>query len=274
MEINELKKQLETKDNLINTLQDAIKLKDDQINTIKESMSLKDEQIKTLEESLKIKEQKIQTLQKSLELKEEQLKSSMANKEAEGSTAEKDKIIEDLKKEVEILNEELAKADEDIESLEKEIEELRKSKIASAGDGIVDFTHANIPKEKIIERMREILQKALHNVMITAPTIEDLQDLYLYEARSSVNMKISCAINPGIDLHAELLEEFESLDNISLRAYEGEDRYLIVRDGEELLLAIKGSGENNHLVFTTKDPAHIKFLNAIAMESWLRGRKI
>lgn len=274
MEVQDLKKQLETKDGLISTLQDAIKLKDDQINTIKESMNLKDEQIRTLEESLKVKEDKVQTIQKTLELKEDQLKHASSSAVDESAIAEKDKQIEDLKKEIDVLNNELSKADEDIENLEHELDAAKKGSSSASSSKLIDFTSSEITKEQILEKMREILQKALHNVMMTVPRIADLQDLYLYEVRSSVNMKVSCLIDPGIEEHADLLEEFESLDNISLRTYEGEDRYLIVRDGEELFLAIIGNEENNHLVFITKDSAHIKFLNALTMESWLRGRKI
>ncbi|MHA1149866.1 MAG: hypothetical protein ACTSR8_16645 [Promethearchaeota archaeon] len=271
---NELKKQLETKDGLINTLQDALKLKDDQIQTIKDSMSLKDEQIATLEESLKVKEDKIQTLQKTLELKEEQLQHASSSSVDDETLTQKNKEIEELNKEIEVLNEELSKADEDLENLELELEKVKKGSSSSSSSMVIDFTSSNITKEEIIEKMREILQRSLHNVMMTVPQISDLQDLYLYEVRSSVNMKISCLIDPGVEEHADLLEEFESLDNISLRTYDGEDRYLIVRDGEELFLAIIGNEENNHLVFMTRDSAHIKFLNALTMESWLRGRKI
>ena len=92
--------------------------------------------------------------------------------------------------------------------------------------------------------------------------------------RSSVNIKISCEINQGIEEHVELLDEYESLDNISMRHFDGADRYVTNRDGEELLMAVIGKNENNHLVFKTKDPAHIRLLNPLVMDSWLRSRKI
>ena len=122
--------------------------------------------------------------------------------------------------------------------------------------------------------MRQILETAVHKVTIAVPNIEDLQDLYLYEVRSSVNLQVSCFIDPGIELHSDLLEEFESLDNISLRTNESEDRYLILKDGEELFFAVVGNKEDNHLVFHTRDSKHIQLFNALVMESWLRSRKI
>lgn len=88
-------------------------------------------------------------------------------------------------------------------------------------------------KSKILKKMREILGNAVHNVTITVPDISDLQDLHLYEVKSSVNVKVMCNIDPSLEENSELLKELESLDNITIRLYEDRDRFLIDRDGEE-----------------------------------------
>ncbi|MFX0043306.1 MAG: hypothetical protein ACFE8L_10365 [Candidatus Hodarchaeota archaeon] len=267
--IHKLNEKFQTQDNLINSLKDSIKLKDDQIKTIQDSLELKDQQIKTFENSLKTKDEKIATLEKTIELKEEELK-------AQGSvvTTEKDEKIKNLQKEIDILNDELSKADVDLETLELENEKLRQAQSSSTGLKIIDFTKTEITKSEILQKMREILEKGLHNVMIVVPNIVDLQELYLYEVKSSVNMRISCLINPGIDEHSELLDEFTSLDNITLRSYEREDRYVIVRDGEEMFIAVKGNSENNHLAIHTRDSKHIRLFNSLTMEGWLQSRGI
>ncbi|MFW9875140.1 MAG: hypothetical protein ACFFG0_18705 [Candidatus Thorarchaeota archaeon] len=237
-------------------------------------MKWKDEQIKTLENSLKIKDEKAKTLEKTITLKDEEIRKLNSTSIDPGSLNEKNEKIKQLEKEIEILNIELAKADEEIESLELENEKLRKPN-SSSTDQIVDFTDIQITKMEILEKMRDILQNnAMANVTIIVPSIVDLQDLYLYELRSSVAMNIACSINPGIDEHAELLQEFESLDNISIKNYEQGDRYGVVRDGEELLIAVIGRSENNHLVFHTKDSKHIRLLNSLITESWIRSRKV
>ncbi|MFX1276212.1 MAG: hypothetical protein ACFFAT_14375 [Promethearchaeota archaeon] len=251
----ELKKQLETKKSLIKTLQENI-------NTLKDSLSLKDEHVKTLETSLKIKEEKIRVIEET-------------NKEIEKIQEELKKLLSEnamLQKKVDILNEELAKADKDLEQLEMENETLRKS--APSRSKIIDYTNAKLSKDDILTKMREILQEGKHNVMITVPSLEDLQELYLYEVRSSVSLKISCSIDTGKGDQSNLLEEFQSLDNISLRNYSGEDRFSINRDGAELLFAVIGSKDNNFLVVHTKDSNHIKLFNSFTMEAWLRGRKL
>ena len=253
----------------INNLKDSLTLKNDQLSTMQTTLNLKDEQVTTLENSIKLKEEKMAALEKTIEIKEEELKSTV-DKEI---IVEKEKKIEELQKEIDLLNEELNKADEEIENLELETEKIKKEH-SSSSQKIFDYTESHIGKAEILDKMREILQKAISSVTIVVPNITDLQGLYLYEVRSSVNMKISCEINPGIVENADLLDEYESLDNISLRNYHGVDRFVIIRDGEELMFGVIGIKEDNHLVFYTTDFTHIKLLSSITMEAWLRSRKI
>ncbi len=263
----EIKKQLETKDNLI-------KLKDEQVKTLENSLLLKDEQIKTLEKTIKTKDEETRTLEKTVSLKEEEIKKLSSSAIDPNFLKDQDETITQLQKEIEILNEELTKADEDLEGLELENEKLKNAQTSSKEVKIIDFTNTQIKKSKILEKMKALLENAIANVTIVVPSIEDLQELYLYELRSSVSMKIACSINPGIDEHRELLEEFESLDNISLRNYERKDRYVITRDGEELFFAAIGNSDENHLVFHTRDPKHITLFSSLATDGWIQSRKV
>ncbi len=261
------KKHLETKDNLL-------KLKDDQVKTLENSLRLKDEQIQTLENSLQIKDEKAETLEKTIKLKEEEISKLKSSALDPNVVKAKDEKLKELEKEIEILNGELAKADEDLESLELENEKLRTAKSSSTDATITDFTNAQISKSEILEKMREIIQNAKSNVTIVVPSIEDLQALYLYEAKASTTLKIACSINAGIEEHSELLDELESFDNITLRNYVRKDRYALVRDGEELLVAVIGKSESSHLTFHTKDSKHIRLLTSLITESWIQSRKV
>ncbi|MFX1363759.1 MAG: hypothetical protein ACFFCE_08875 [Promethearchaeota archaeon] len=263
----EIKKRLEAKDALI-------KLKDEQIKALEDSIKVKDEQIETLEKTIKTKDDGTKTLEKTLKLKDEEIKKLMSTAIDPDLVKENEETIGQLQKEIEILNEELKKADEELESLELENEKLRKVETTPKDAKIIDFTKINVPKSEILKKMRDILETSISSVAIVVPTIEDLQELYLYELRSSVSMKIACSINPGLEEHSELLDEFESLDNISLRNYERKDRFVLTRDGEELLLAVIGNSENNNLVIHTKDPKHFKLFNSIATEGWIQSRKV
>jgi len=265
---------LKLKDDLIENLKNSLSLKDDQIKTIKSSIDLKEEQVKTLEYSLKIKNVKIKTLEKSLSLEEEQLKELASSTVEKNILIEKDKKIENLQEKLKILNGELETADEDLEALETENEKLRNNLASASGPKIIDWTDIEISRADILKKMRDILNKSLHNITIAVPDIKDLQELHLYEVRSSVNMKISCYIDPSLEEDAELLEEFGSLDNISIRLYEQKDRFVIERDGEELLFAVRGKNEDNNLVIHTRDSKHQRLLRSLVMEGWLRSRKL
>ncbi|KKM84414.1 hypothetical protein LCGC14_1299400 [marine sediment metagenome] len=267
MEIEKLKKQLEIKDSLI-------KLKDEQVKTLENSLKLKDEVIRTLESSLNIKDEKAKTLEKQIKLKEEEIENLISTSLDPLLLKEKVEKIKDLEKELKILNGELAKSDEDLESLELELEKLTNEKANPATSNILEATNTNISKSEIIEKMKDILQNASHKVMIVTPNILDLQDVPVYDVRSSVSVNIACLVNEGIDEHTELLDELLSLDNIAIRKYEREDRYVITRDGEELFLAVIGNSENNYLVIHTQDRNHIRLLNSLTMEAWIASRKI
>lgn len=267
MEIEKLKKQLEIKDSLI-------KLKDEQVKTLENSLKLKDQVIQTLESSLNIKDEKAKTLEKQIKLKEEEIENLISTSLDPLLLKEKVEKIKDLEKELKILNGELAKSDEDLESLELELEKLTNKKANPATSNILEATNTNISKSEIIEKMKDILQNASHKVMIVTPNILDLQDVPVYDVRSSVSVNIACLVNEGIDEHTELLDELLSLDNIAIRNYEREDRYVITRDGEELFLAVIGNSENNYLVIHTQDRNHIRLLNSLTMEAWIASRKI
>ncbi len=273
-EIENLRLTVNTKEDLINNLTTSLNLKDDQIKTMIDSMNLKEQQIDTLNKSLEIKNQKIKALETSFSLKKEELKELTSSTVKKDILEEKDEEIEECQKKVTLLTGELEKADEDLEALEVENEKLRNNLASESEAKIIDSTFREIPKAEILKKIREILGNAVHNVTIAVLDINDLQDLHLYEVRSSVNMKIMCNIDPSLEEDAELLEELESLDNITIRLYEDRDRYLIDRDGEELLFSIVGEGENNNLVLYTKDVKHQRLLRSLVMEGWLRARKL
>lgn len=263
-----------SKEDLIKNLNTSLTLKDDQIKTMIDSMNLKEQHIDTLNKSLEIKNQNFKTLEKSFKLKEEELKELSSSTVKKNLLEEKDEEIEDYQKKLTILTGELEKADEDLEMLDAENEKLRNNLATESDAKIIDSTFREIPKADILKKIRDILGKAVHNVTIAVLDINDLQDLHLYEVRAHVNVKIMCNIDPSLEDDAELLEELESLDNITIRLYEDRDRFLIDRDGEELLFSIVGEGENNNLVIYTRDAKHQRLLRSLVMEGWLRARKL
>ncbi len=265
---------IKSKEELINNLNTSLSLKEDQIKTMIDSMNLKEQHIDTLNKSLDLKNQNLKTLEQSFKLKEEELKELSSSTVKKNLLEEKDEEIEEYQKKLTILTGELEKADEDLDALEAENEKLRNNLASVPDEAIIDSTFREIPKAVILKKMRAILGNAVHNVTIAVLDINDLQDLHLYEVRANVNVKIMCNIDPSLEDDAELLEELESLDNITIRLYKDRDRFLIDRDGEELLFSIVGEGENNNLVIYTRDAKHQRLLRSLVMTGWLRARKL
>ncbi|MHA1233522.1 MAG: coiled-coil domain-containing protein [Promethearchaeota archaeon] len=265
---------LKSKEDLINNLTRSLELKEDQIQTMLDSMNLKEQHNDTLNTSLQIKNEKIKDLEKNIRTLNEKINLINSSTVDKDLIAEKDDELEECQKKLEILKRELEKQEEDLDALEAENEKLRNDLASSSDPQIIDWTYVEIPKEAILKKIREILSKAVHNVTIAVPDIKDLQDLHLYEVRSSVNMKIMCYIDPSLELDEQLLNEFESLDNITIRMYDEKDRFLIDRDGEELLFSIIGEGEHTNLVIHTKDVKHQRLLRSLVMDGWLRARKL
>ncbi len=272
--MEDLKNQIETKENLIKALQESIKLKEDQIKTLMESLALKDEQIGTLQLSLITKDEKVETLEKSLETKTKEMEECTSSLIDESVLIQKQKTIEELNAKIDILNDELLKSDEEIEKLELENQSLKAQETKPMDSKIMDFTQYSIAQSEILFDMKKIIDESVHKVIIATPSIQDLQELFLYEIKSSVSMNISCYINQNDPEDMELLEEFESLDNITIRHFEDKDRYVVLRDSEELLFGIIGEKDTNVLIFHTQDAKHVKILNSIGIDAWLRSKKI
>ncbi|MHA1583985.1 MAG: coiled-coil domain-containing protein [Promethearchaeota archaeon] len=170
--------------------------------------------------------------------------------------------IKDLEEEMTYLKDDLEAADEEVEDLQKQIKNLETA------EGIF------LNKDKVIERIKELLGKALHNVNLTGPSISDISKLDLFEINSSVNIKVATFIDQSIPEHIKLKDELGSFDNIDIRLYGERDRWSAIIDGDTLFFAVVGAEPNNFLSFTTRDPKHIHVFNSLAMETWLRGKKI
>jgi len=137
-----------------------------------------------------------------------------------------------------------------------------------------DISTLKVSEKQFLNDFREVLGRAKHKIMLTVPIITDLEDLELYNIRSSVNISISCYVNRGMVSHLKLIEEFESFENIEIRNYKYKDRWAILRDNEELSFIAIGTGESNPLFFRTEDKTQVKTLGSLATDPWIRSKKV
>jgi ElaB/YqjD/DUF883 family membrane-anchored ribosome-binding protein len=262
----------------IDSLKASLDMKETHIKTLGETIKMKDEQLALKNDQIKMKEDQIGIYQKTLEEKSkafDELKASCVDKavlaQKEAIVTEREASIQALQAQVKIMEEEAELLKGDIDAADEEVEQLtdKIQKIQNEAKDAVSNTRV-----QVIDKMKKILGEGLHNVNITAPSIEDLAELDLYSVKTSVNLKVSCSIEAGNPKHTDLQQEFQAFDNISLRAFDERDRWMILKDNEVLFMAIAGIEPNKFLAFSSEDPKHIKFFNTISMESWLRGRKV
>lgn len=262
-EFNQIKEKIEQ-------LKESLDLKDEQISTLKESLVFKKDQVQSLKNTSNYQKSQIQKLEQLIKEREEQMRSmekpSSNEAQLKESIEEKGEEIQDLKVQIRNLKQKITLKEKKIEELKEETE--------IPDSNIIDYTDIDITKAEILEKMEGILQNAINSIMICVPRITDLERLSIFDVKKSVAIKVSCLINLKRTDHTDLYKEFEDIGNISIRNYEREDRYVIMRDNEELLFALDGKKENNHLAFYTKDTKHLKQLNPIVMDTWLRSRKI
>jgi hypothetical protein len=169
-----------------------------------------------------------------------------------------------LEKEIKLLNLDLKAADDEVEKLKDRI----KNMDTPARGQIVMNT---VSRDQIIDFLTDMVTRSVHNLVVTTPSIQDLAELGLYDARTSVNIKAACSVQPNSS-DQELLQEFEALDNITIRNFDSKDRWICLKDNEEMFIAAIGA-KSNGAIFSN-DHLHIKFFNALMMESWLLGRKL
>ncbi len=253
-------------------LKESLKLKNEQIKTLKESLLFKKEEAKSLRNTTQYQEAQIEKLEELVKKREEQMnsmgKSSANEAQLEEILEKKNKIIEDLEAQADSLKQRLELKGETLIELKEE------SQTEIHDTNIIDYTDIEIKPSEIIEKMNDILSKAINSVTIAVPNITDLEHLSLYEVKSSIAVKISCFIDLRREEHADIYREIENEGNLSIRSYDGKDQYIIMRDNEELLFAVIGKQENNHLALYTKDTEHIKALTPMVMDTWLRSKKL
>jgi len=157
----------------------------------------------------------------------------------------------DMISELNDITREIVKLRENLENVENQIKTLQQSLVPEEPldhierEKIIEFTHKSIHPSIILREMKGILDKTKHYVTVYVPEITDLFGLEVYEVRSSINIKAYCFYDLVLPNHNELIEEFDCFDNITIFLYNGKDRYVVLRDGEDLLFAIKGEKELN-----------------------------
>jgi len=208
------------------------------VKTLKENVVYLEKQIKTIKDLMVLKDEKIKFLENQLNEKETELN---------------------------ILNEELAKSDEELEHL----------KLANLKVSIINLSDIRIPESDIFNFMNIVTAKAKKNLFIVVPEITDLIKLGLYDLRTSISTRISCKIDLYQEEHSTIQEELGTMEHISIKNYDEQNYYVVLRDNEELFFGFRDDKQkSNTFAFTTEVPSHIRLYNSLLAEIWMKSRKV
>ena len=65
---------------------------------------------------------------------------------------------------------------------------------------------------EILNKIKEISKRAISSILIIVPELKDIENIHLYEIKSSTSIRIACKIDC-----LELFDELISLENIKIR---------------------------------------------------------
>lgn len=126
---------------------------------------------------------------------------------------------------------------------------------------------------EVLIQIKKILRKAISRVLIVVLIIEDLEELQIYETKASTSVRVACAVN-FLGLHSELVDEITAIENLQLIDYKKQDRYGIIRDNEELFIALIGEKEDSLLISYTTDRNQVLILSQLITQCWISGTLI
>ncbi len=127
-------------------------------------------------------------------------------------------------------------------------------------------------RDSIIKLFNELLDNAMHNVMIVVPSVKELQELDLMKLRPSVKVLLSVKIDMKSQIELDYVQDLQKLTKIELRSFDNEDRFGINVDRGVVFI---GVNSKQPFGLVTEDPVAIDlFVKQFMIETWTLGRQI
>jgi sugar-specific transcriptional regulator TrmB len=124
----------------------------------------------------------------------------------------------------------------------------------------------------IIKLFNELLDNAIHSVMIVVPAIKDLQELDLMKLKPSVKVLLSVKVDMKSQAELDFVQELQKLTKIELRSFDNEDRFGINIDRGVVFI---GVNSKQPFGLVTEDQTAIAlFVKQFMIETWTLGRQI
>ncbi len=130
-----------------------------------------------------------------------------------------------------------------------------------------------IGSDAIIQIINELLDSALHSVMLVVPSIKELRKLNLKKLRPSVKAMASVKLDVTSKADVSYVEELQKQYRIDIRVFTNEDRYGLNVDRGVVFIGVNSKTEPFGLI--TENPEAIDlFMKQFIIETWTRGHPI
>ncbi|MBN2150199.1 MAG: hypothetical protein JW839_02015 [Candidatus Lokiarchaeota archaeon] len=249
-------RQLADKDSVISSKDEEIKRLSAQIGEGSAKIPALQDQILALQkqnEDLKLKEEKLNAQLHDTNDKLEKLRVKFRDSgdSVLGATME-----------VEKLKAELKQKDEQIASLSG-----RLGSILTGGSGVIT------DKDKLAELFQTMIPKTQRSIRFCVPTISSIETLGLLPIIKGFPRTAVVNISGDIKATDEHIVMDLKQKGVIFTQYDPKDRWVLNRDGEEVIIALEKS-DGTVIGFFSNEQRIVSILNTTIMEPWIKGIKI
>lgn len=203
------------------------------------------------------------------------------------ATKNSDDEVEMLRAEKFQINDRLSKRMEEVENLEKKVAELGEEntqlkldmenknleKIATKTHSTSETNRIITGRDNIIALFNELLDGALHNVMLVMPSMADLKEIDLTKLKPSVKALISVKVDMTSQDDLDMVQELSNLNSVELRSFNNEDRFAINVDRGDVFIGVNSKAGPFGL-HTQDSQAIDLFVKQFIIETWTLGRPL
>jgi sugar-specific transcriptional regulator TrmB len=162
---------------------------------------------------------------------------------------------------------------EEIINLKEAMNAKEDERIASEVQPAKETNKIITGRDNIITRFNELLDAALHNVMLVVPTIADLKEIDLTKLKPSVKVLVSVKVDMTSQDDLDMVQGLSELNNIELRSFNNEDRFAINVDRGDVIIGV--NSKNGPFGIHTQDSQAIDlFVKQFMLECWTLGRSL
>lgn len=128
-------------------------------------------------------------------------------------------------------------------------------------------------RDTIIGKINELLDGAMHNVLLVVPSIQELKEIDLVKLKSHVKVQVACKIDMKSQSDLDLYQNYRDLNKVEFRSFDWGDRFGINVDRGVVLVGVNSKQEPFGIITTDEQGIDLLVKNFL-IETWTIGRKL